>query len=283
VILNAAHRAWALGTALAAAASAVLYVLAARSAPGGPSGGSGAGIVLGSAAFALMIVAGLLGARRRFRTRRFARASVWLKIHIWVSLLAFVLGLLHAAFRLGGPMTTSVMLLLVVVTASGVWGLALQQSLPRAMTRAVPFETVFEELPRVLERMRDEADARVEAVCGPLADDETIVGLAHAGSAPLRRAYLDRVRPFFDRRPDRRSSLWVPSSIQSFFEQLAATVPGELEPTVEALEALCEERRQLALQARLQVWLHAWLLVHVPLSYALLVLTAVHAAVALRY
>jgi len=49
------------------------------------------------------------------------------------------------------------------------------------------------------------------------------------------------------------------------------------------LEGICEERRQLLVQRRLHLWMHGWLLVHVPLSFALLVLTAVHAVLSLRY
>jgi hypothetical protein len=49
------------------------------------------------------------------------------------------------------------------------------------------------------------------------------------------------------------------------------------------LEAICEERRELAQQKRLHHWLHGWLLVHVPLSLALLLLSAAHAVLALRY
>jgi len=41
--------------------------------------------------------------------------------------------------------------------------------------------------------------------------------------------------------------------------------------------------RQLAVQVRLHHWLHGWLLVHVPLSMALLLLSVVHAIVTLRY
>jgi len=49
------------------------------------------------------------------------------------------------------------------------------------------------------------------------------------------------------------------------------------------LEEICEERRQFLVQRRLHLWLHSWLLVHVPLSFALLVLAAVHAVLSLRY
>ena len=49
------------------------------------------------------------------------------------------------------------------------------------------------------------------------------------------------------------------------------------------LENICEEEQQLSRQIRIYRWLHAWLLVHVPLSIALLVLGGVHAVMALRY
>ncbi len=49
------------------------------------------------------------------------------------------------------------------------------------------------------------------------------------------------------------------------------------------LENICAEEQQLSRQIRIYRWLHAWLLVHVPLSIALLVLGAIHAVVALRY
>ena len=49
------------------------------------------------------------------------------------------------------------------------------------------------------------------------------------------------------------------------------------------LEAISEERRQLLVQRRLHLWMHTWLLAHVPLSFALLILTVVHAVLTLRY
>ena len=56
-----------------------------------------------------------------------------------------------------------------------------------------------------------------------------------------------------------------------------------LHPTLHELEAICEERAQLSQQKRLHHWLHGWLLVHVPLSVALLVLGLAHAVLSLYY
>ena len=52
---------------------------------------------------------------------------------------------------------------------------------------------------------------------------------------------------------------------------------------VDEIEAWCDERRMLDLQVRLHHWLHAWLFIHVPFSFLLLLLTFWHAAVTLFY
>jgi hypothetical protein len=59
--------------------------------------------------------------------------------------------------------------------------------------------------------------------------------------------------------------------------------PAVFHQTLDDLENICEEELQLSRQRRLYHWLHAWLLVHVPLSIALLVLGGIHAVMALRY
>jgi hypothetical protein len=49
------------------------------------------------------------------------------------------------------------------------------------------------------------------------------------------------------------------------------------------LEDICDEARQLVRQEQLHHLLHGWLLVHIPISLALILLGAVHAVMALRY
>lgn len=52
---------------------------------------------------------------------------------------------------------------------------------------------------------------------------------------------------------------------------------------LDALEDLCVQRGRLHNQERIHGWLHGWLLVHVPLSAALLVLTIAHIVMSLYY
>jgi hypothetical protein len=67
------------------------------------------------------------------------------------------------------------------------------------------------------------------------------------------------------------------------FTEFRRSMPEGLHPVVNALEGYTEERRQFALQRRLQHLLHGWLLVHVPASWVMIVLLPLHAIMALRY
>jgi len=60
-------------------------------------------------------------------------------------------------------------------------------------------------------------------------------------------------------------------------------LPAAAHGALRDLEDICDEARQLVLQERLHRWLHGWLLVHIPISLALVILGVVHAVVALRY
>jgi len=67
------------------------------------------------------------------------------------------------------------------------------------------------------------------------------------------------------------------------FEDYRKLFPAAAWPPITALEDICSEKRQLDHQVRLHHWLHGWLLVHLPVSAALLLLAFIHAVVALRY
>jgi hypothetical protein len=60
-------------------------------------------------------------------------------------------------------------------------------------------------------------------------------------------------------------------------------LPADAHEATKRLEAICEEERQMRRQALLHHWLHGWLMLHIPLSLALLLLGCAHAIVALRY
>ena len=67
------------------------------------------------------------------------------------------------------------------------------------------------------------------------------------------------------------------------FRTLKLNLAGEWHAMVDDLERWCSERRVMDLQTSYQHWLHGWLLIHVPASFALLVFTAWHAWIAVRF
>src|SRR2546422_2496432 len=146
MLLDTSHHRWIIATTVAAVVATAAYVPYAASRLNGPSGGSWPGLVFGGLGFALMIYAGLLGARRKVPTWRLGRATTWMKGHLWLGLLSFPLIWFHAGFQLGGLLTLTLMVLFTLVVLSGIFGVVVQQFLPRMMTVEVPYETVYEQI-----------------------------------------------------------------------------------------------------------------------------------------
>ena len=110
-----------------------------------------------------------------------------------------------------------------------------------------------------------------------------IILLTEEESAPLRRFYLEEMRPFLENPNQRGQRLGDAQKATTAFAGLHTLLPTAAKATLDDLADICDEARQLQRQARLHRWLHGWLLVHIPLSLALILLGAVHAVMALRF
>ena len=125
-------------------------------------GGTPLGLAFGTISLAIFIFAALLSLRKKIPLWRIGNVQRWLRAHIWLTFLTIPLVLLHCGFRLGGAMTTLLMVLYAIVMISGIYGLILQHHLPRLMKERLPAETVFEQIPHIrsqlciaAEKMRD--------------------------------------------------------------------------------------------------------------------------------
>ena len=110
-----------------------------------------------------------------------------------------------------------------------------------------------------------------------------IILLSAEESEPLRRFYLSEMRPFLEQPKHRGQRLGDEAKASSAFAGLRTLLPAAAHVTLGDLEDICDEARQLTRQERLHRWLHGWLLLHIPLSLALILLGAIHAVMALRY
>jgi len=323
--IDRTQRGWAVASLVTLAIAALSYVIYAQQAAAGPRGGSAMGLVFGSLGFAFMLFAALLGARKRVPTWRLGRAQSWMRGHLWLGLLSLPLILFHGGFHFGGTLTRVLMWLLIITVASGVFGAALQNYVPRIMTSEVPLETIYAEIAGVQKLLLEEGDRAVESLCGPMGLTqnfseglraggftalrpisataaplrtsaavsagasaavapavETIL-LSETESEPLKRFYLQELRVYLDEPARRGLRLGDPDKAKLAFAGIKTLLPVAAHDTLRDLEDICDESRQLVRQQRLHRWLHGWLLVHIPLSLALIVLGAIHAVMALKY
>jgi hypothetical protein len=292
MLIDRSHRPWGIASAAILALALIAYIpYALRHTP--PSGGSTLGLAYGIAGFGAMVVVTLLALRKRFPIWRIGRTQSWMRAHLWLGALSFPLILLHAGFLFGHGLTSVLMWLFAIVYASGVFGAYLQHTMPRRIMREVPMETIYDEIAHVREQLLDEADTVVADACGKL---QVAVPVAASGAnalasvmrvgaddtAPLRDFYMRDMRPFVEA-PSRAHPLADPTTASARFGKLRPLVPAALEPAIADLESLCEEERQLLRQERLHGLLHSWLVIHVPLSFALMALAVVHIVMALRF
>src|SRR5216684_2787647 len=165
-ITNWKHFPWIVFVCLATVAACLLYVAnfhPNRMPPGihVPSsfiqtasehhsvGGTPLGLAFGAISLGIFIFAALLSLRKKIPLWRVGTVQRWLRAHIWLTLLTIPLVILHSGFRLGGPMTTLIIVLYVVVMVSGIYGLVLQHYVPSVMMERLPAESVYEQIPHI--------------------------------------------------------------------------------------------------------------------------------------
>lgn len=285
------HRTWLLG-AVISSGLALLLTLAA------PAHGT-VSLALGGVGAALVLAAALLGLRRRLGWLALGSAASWQRAHLWLGALCLIFSLLHSRLRLGGGLSTALTLLLCASVLSGVLGVLLQRVLIQEIN-ALSADTIFD-LPRATLSARRRAYELVWAACGapPDAPDEAQALQALLGAAPrapesprapgslagqreLARFYRELILPFLRSGPG-GARLATAADATLAFDALEAQLAEPLRATLGELHQSCRRLRGARRQHRLHRWLHGWVLLHVPLSMALLVLLLTHAVMALRY
>jgi hypothetical protein len=290
-----------------------------------PAGASPPGFVYGVAGGLIILFEMLLWPRKsRWRRWRLGPTKLWMTAHLWLGILAFPLLLLHGGFHFNlarSTLSAVLMWLLVGVIVSGVYGLVVQNVLPRLMLEQVPAETIYSQIGHILDQYRAEAERLVRGTCGPSptsgksdGDSESLeqpgadspyfvavetvrqvgrtqgkvvqVGIEAVwvpDSEALRAFYQDQVEPYLRAHSGRRKPLGSRSQAAVLFQGLKTRLRPQAHHVVDRLADICDQRRQFDLQARLHLWLHSWLVGHVALSVALTFLMIVHIIIALKY
>ena len=226
------------------------------------------------------------------------RTSTWMRSHLWLGLISYPIIFLHSGFSFGkGALTWWMMVIFTIVIISGIIGAILQHYLPKMMSKQVPYETIYAEIPVIRGQLLDEADVKVAEVTGVsmsasavtnAAEDAggvivTLVQMEEDVRNELTRFYDNELRPFLEQSGGKGRAIADRSTSVAKFANLKTLLPEEIHPVIADLEIICEEKRQLDHQIVLHRILHGWLFIHAPLSLALLVMGAIHAVIALTY
>jgi len=236
-------------------------------------GGTWLGYVLGCAAALLVLGQTGLGLRRRHHDGR-GKLQAWVSAHVYFGVAIVVLASLHSGFRLGWNVHSLAYLLLLAMLATGLYGVFVYLRIPRQMTDNMG-EDSFEDL---LLNVAD-LDQRAREHALHLPDEMSAIVMRAVEQTAIGGSVW---RQLTGRHPDCPTRAAV-RRLHEPADPLDASQSAhrrELYSVMLRKESLLiRARRDVALRARLEVWLY----LHAPLGVATVAALAAHIVATLAY
>lgn len=234
-------------------------------------------VAMYSGALLLAMIVGLtlFNARKKLPFLPLLKASTWMQVHVYAGWLTVLVYGLHVGFhwpsgRLGLMLTG----LFYLATASGIIGLWLSRWLPPRLARSGE-SLIYERIPLLRHRLQVEAKEAVH------------LAATEANSTTLADFYLRMLGPYLASEPWWLLALAGDDSRHHRVRAELTELRRYLDPRevayADQLAEVIEAKRGLDYQLAGQRLLKLWLFVHIPVSYALLILSLVHAWLAMRY
>lgn len=266
-------------------ASTVLFLTQGGTQP--PNGGTWQGYVLGSIGTALIIWLLLLGIRKRSYSSSLGTVLGWTSAHVYLGSALLVVATLHSAGQIGWNAHSLAYVLMCLVIFSGFYGIYTYVNYPHVVnanragsSRAALFAELFE-----LDKRGRELGAK-----GPddinVAVSSAIERTAIGGGIYAQLFGKDHsrfVRPAAAGDPSTGKPVNNPDQ-QAVIDLIADRLPktnkiAETDLLQELLGIFCRRQavlRRISRDIRLRGRIRVWLLIHVPLSIALIFALAIH-------
>jgi hypothetical protein len=232
-----------------------------------PNGGSAYGYALGTVAVLLILWLTLLGLRKRAMTRGRWSLKAWTSAHVYLGLSLLVVATLHTGFQFGWNVHTLAYALMILVIASGLYGIVAYVRLPPRLGASRSDMTRPQMIDAVVK-----LDRQLGLAAQPLGHEEARIVQRSldddAFSGGLRR-----------RLSGRHPRCPTAMALAETRRRLAAAA-GDRAHALEGVAALLE-RKSAALarirgHLRIKALLEVWLYVHIPVTFALLAALAAH-------
>lgn len=192
----------------------------------------------------------------------------WMQVHIYIGLLAAVLFGIHLRGRIPtGPFEQVLAAFFILVTLSGIAGLFLSRSLPKRLTTTggeVPFHRIH-----IIRRdLREQARALAFAT------------VSASQSVIIPDYFTRRLEPFFAK----PRNFWLHlmevrrplNTLLKEIGELDRYAGSDDKGTLQRLGQLVRQKDVLDYHYALQSVLKAWLFIHIPFTYGLLLLVVLH-------
>ena len=245
--------------------SIVAYALHSPLQP--PNGGTWLGYTLGTIGAGLIFWLTWFGYRKRAYASAAGRVQAWLSAHVYLGLSLIVVATLHTGFQFGWNVHTLSYVLMMLVIASGAFGVFAYTRYPTLMTANRRGATMGQMLSRVATL---DGEARQTAMT---LNDEIALVVAHANQAT--RVGGSKWRQLSGRDP----SCATAAALRQV-QQMAKRLPPQQERAARALLILLSQkvefleriRRDIQYKAIMDIWLYF----HVPLTFGLLAALVAH-------
>jgi len=256
---------WLKIAAVLASISLLAYALIDQQPRG--NGGSALGYTLGTISTLLILWLTALGYRKRKMTRGAYSLKAWTSAHVYLGLSLIVVATLHTGFVFGWTVHTLAYVLMLLVIASGIFGITAYATVPQAMSnnRDQMTETQMLNALRAIDRQLHDAaqslDQTHAALVQSALDQDPFGGsiFTRLGGRYTRCATL-RAQMMLRRETDPRADMG-----NDPLEKIDALLSRKL-------AILSRVRKHLRYKALLEIWLY----VHIPLTFALIAALAAH-------
>lgn len=224
-----------------------------------PNGGTWYGYTLGTIGLGLILWLSLLGVRKRRINPGAWSLKAWTSAHVYLGLSLIVVGTLHTGFQIGWNVHTLAYVLMLLVIATGIYGVIVYATLPaslsanrKEMTRAQMLDALTA------------IDRQLESAAQPLGRAEADLVIAALGQDVFHGGAWGRMTGSYPRCATARA---------------LNGMGGHSDETARVAALLAKRREQLAQirgALRIRALLEVWLFIHIPLTIALIAALAAH-------
>jgi hypothetical protein len=220
---------------------------------------------------AVMVFLALFNVRKKITMLPLGSASSWLQLHVYGGWLVIVIFGEHVGWSIPtGWLEVTLAALFVLVSGSGVVGIGLSRLLPPRLTRRGE-DVIFMRIPTFVAELRGEAEVLV------------LEAAKETQSSTLTDFYMSQLTSFFDG-PHNRLRHVVASrrawfTLMNEIDNLERYLNPQEREYAERLRDLVNKKDELDFHYALNLALKVWLLVHVPATYSLFILAALHVVI----